>query len=214
MMWTVTNIWLSHLFTCLTQNWSTWDIFHWISFKWCRLQIWHLLPFQQIFQKRLNLLKNCLFEKCSDGQSVFKSLLTHELINYTSFLNNKSYLIWQNLTLHFCQLSKKSLIYFWKRDFHLESHFDFFCSVSTVFSRSVTERRQFDDRGLVSTSPHPRQLARKLIWLTGALGGMPSVHSTLTPVSLAVWLEMALFQTFWHFYPIFGCFEIFLELIS
>ena len=125
-MWTVTNIWLSHLFTCLTQNWSTWDIFHRISFKWWSLWIWHLLPFQQIFQKRLNLLKNCLFEKCSDGQSVFKSLLTHELINYTSFLNNKSYLIWQNLTLHFCQLSKKSLIYFWKRDFHLESHFDFF----------------------------------------------------------------------------------------
>ena len=126
MMWTVTNIWLSHLFTCLTQNWSTWDIFQRISFKWWRLWIWHLLPFQQIFQKRLKLLKNCLFEKCSDGQSVFKLLLTHELINYTSFLNNKSYLIWQNLTLHFCQLSKKSLIYFWKRDFHLESHFDFF----------------------------------------------------------------------------------------
>ena len=145
MMWTVTNIWLSHLFTCLTQNWSTWDIFHRISFKWWRLWIWHLLPFQQIFQKRLNLLKNCLFEKCSDGQSVFKSLLTHELINYTSFLNNKSYLIWQNLTLHFCQLSKKSLIYFWKRDFHLESHFDFFLlgvhRVLEVCDRKAAVRR-------------------------------------------------------------------------
>ena len=81
-------------------------------------------------------------------------------------------------------------------------------SVSTVFSsRSVTERRQFDDRGLVSTS---RTRARFLLSLfrcssvgcrggTGAPRGMPSVHSTLTPVSLTVGLDLEISVCFWHF---------------
>ena len=98
------------------------------------------------------------------------------------------------------------------KDFHLESHSKSFffssSSVSTVFSsRSVTERRQFDDRGLVSTS---RTRARFLLSLfrcssvgcrggTGAPRGMPSVHSTLTPVSLTVGLDLEIIVCFWHF---------------